>query len=143
MKLLKTLFSNATAFSFVAFLSLVTEPLSLNAQRMQQPLDRGVVAVYRSGGRSVTSSGGTGSLISWRKLAQEPEGTTYNIYKRTAGSADYTKLNDTPLKVTNYKPTSLTNNTEYAVTAISPDGVEGEKSASLFFIRRNPGPTCG
>ena len=139
MKLLKTLFSNATAFSFVAFLSLVTEPLSLNAQRMQQPLDRGVVAVYRSGGRSVTSSGGTGSLISWRKLAQEPEGTTYNIYRRAAGTTDYTKMNDTPLKVTNYKPTSLTNNTEYAVTAISPEGVEGAMSKP-FLYKTQPWP---
>ena len=140
MKLLKT-FCHATTFGFVALLSLVTEPLTLNAQRMQQPLDRGVVAVNRSGSsiRSVTSSGGTGSLISWRKLAQEPEGTTYNIYKRTAGTADYTKLNATPLKVTNYKPTSLTNNTEYAVTAISPEGVEGAISKP-FLYKTQPWP---
>ena len=103
---------------------LIFLSLTLHAQRLQQPLDRGVVAVYRSGGRSVTASGGTGSLISWRKLAQEPEGTTYNVYKRTSGTTSYTKLNSTPLKVTCYKPASLTNNTEYAVTAISPDGVE-------------------
>lgn len=110
-------------------------PLTISAQRIQQPLGRGVVVVNRSGSsiRSVTSSGGTGSLISWRKLAQEPEGTTYNVYKRAVGSSDYTKMNATPLKVTNYKPSSLANNTEYAVTAISPDGVEGAMSSPFLY----------
>ena len=107
--------------------------LSVWSQRLQQPLDRGVVAVYRSGGRSVTATGGTGYLISWRKLAQEPEGTTYNVYKRTAGATEFTKMNTTPLKVTNYKPASLTTNTEYAVAAIGPDGVEGAMSKPFLY----------
>ena len=80
-----------------AILLLVLCLLPVSAQRLHQPLDRGVVAVYRSGGRSVTSSGGTGYLISWRKLAQEPEGTTYNVYKRSSGAAEFTKMNATPL----------------------------------------------
>lgn len=102
-------------------------------QRLQQKLGRGVVAVYRSGGRNVTSEGGTNSsLISWRKLAQEPEGTTYNIYKRTAGASIWTKMNGTPLTKTNYTPSSLTNNTEYAVTAIV-NGVEGEMSQPFLY----------
>ncbi len=115
--------------------------LTVSAQRLGQPLGRGVVAVNRSGStiRSVTSSGGTGNLISWRKLAQEPEGTTYNVYRRAAGAQDYTKMNATPLKVTCYKPSALTNNTEYAVTAISPEGVEGEMSAP-FRYRTQPWP---
>lgn len=109
------------------------------AQRLQQKLGRGVVAVYRSGGRSVTSAGGTNSsLISWRKLAQEPEGTTYNVYKRAVGTEAWTKMNPTPLKVTNYTPSSLTNNTEYAVTAIV-NGVEGEKS-NPFLYKTQPWP---
>ena len=103
------------------------------AQRQQQPLKRGVVAVYRSGGRSVTSSGGTGYLISWRKLAQEPEGTTYNVYRRSAGATEFTKMNTTPVKMTNYKPSSLVNNTEYAVTAVSPEGVEGPMSSPFLY----------
>ena len=115
----------------VAILLVVLCHLSLYGQRLQQPLDRGVVAVYRSGGRSVTSSGGTGYLISWRKLAQEPEGTTYNVYRRSTNG--FTKMNATPLKVTNYKPSSLANNTEYAVTAISPDGVEGAMSKPFLY----------
>ncbi len=112
--------------------------LAIWGQRLQQPLERGVVAVNRSGSsiRSVTSTGGTGNLISWRKLAQEPEGTTYNVYRRAAGAADFTKMNGTPLKNTNYSPSSLTNNTEYAVTAITPDGVEGPMSAPFLYKTR-------
>ena len=77
----------------MAVMLLVLGHLYVCAQRLQQPLDRGVVAVYRSGGRSVTASGGTGYLVSWRKLAQEPEGTTYNVYKRSAGTSEFTKMN--------------------------------------------------
>ena len=117
----------------LAALLSVLSILSVSAQRMQQPLDRGVVAVYRSGGRSVTSTGGTGYLISWRKLAQEPEGTTYNIYKRTKGTTAFTKMNTTPLNVTNYKPVTLAPNTEYAVTAVSPEGVEGPMSKPFLY----------
>lgn len=113
----------------------------ITAQRLQQPLSRGVVAVNRSGSsiRSVTSSAGQGNLISWRKLAQEPEGTTYNVYRRSPGATDYTKLNATPLKTTNYAPSSLVANAEYAVTAITPDGVEGPKSAP-FKYKSQPYP---
>lgn len=109
-------------------------PLTMTAQRLQQKTGRGVVAVNRSGStiRSVTSAAGTGSLISWRKLAEEPEGTTYNVYKRAKGTTDYTKVNSQPLTVTCLS-TTLTSNTEYAVTAISPDGVEGEKSAPFTY----------
>ena len=117
-----------------AFAMLLCMPLQLTAQRLQQPMERGVVSVNRSGStiRSVSSTGGTGSLISWRKLAQEPEGTTYNVYKRAAGTTNYTKVNSTPLTVTCLQ-TTLTNNTEYAVTAITPDGVEGEKSRPFLY----------
>ena len=116
----------------VAVITLL--PLNLSAQRLQQPLGRGVVAVNRSGTtiRSVTSTAGTGSLISWRKLAEEPEGTTYNVYKRTNGASDYKKVNSKPLTVTCLS-TTLTNNTEYAVTAISPEGVEGDMSTPFLY----------
>ena len=118
------------------FLLLLLSLLAVGtqAQRLQQKLGRSVVAVNRSGSsiRSVTSSSGTGSLISWRKLAQEPEGTTYNVYKRTKGATEYTKINSKPLTVTCLS-TTLTNNTEYAVTAISPEGVEGEMSTPFLY----------
>ena len=108
--------------------------VGMQAQRLQQKLGRSVVAVNRSGSsiRSVTSSAGTGSLISWRKLAEEPEGTTYNVYKRTKGATDHTKINAKPLKVTCLQ-TTLTNNTEYAVTAVSPDGTEGAMSTPFLY----------
>ena len=118
----------------IALLLLSLVPAATTAQRLQQPLGRAVVAVNRSGStiRSVTSTAGQGALISWRKLAQEPEGTTYNVYKRTAGTTSYTKVNTTPLKTT-CLATTLTNNTEYAVTAISPEGVEGQMSAPFQY----------
>lgn len=112
---------------------LLALPVTATAQRLQQKTGRSVVAVNRTGGRSVTSTGGQGSLISWRKLAEEPEGTTYNVYRRAAGSSEYTKMNTTPLKKTNFTPSSLANNTEYAVTAISPDGVEGPMSSPFLY----------
>ena len=132
---MKRLLTNTITLSLLFLL-----PAAVPAQRLQQPVGRGVVAVNRSGStiRNVTSSAGQGSLISWRKLAQEPEGTTYNVYKRPAGSTAYTKVNTTPLKTTCLS-TSLTNNTEYAVTAISPDGVEGQPSAP-FLYKTQPWP---
>ena len=120
---------------FISFMlmCMMLLPQTVSAQRLQQKTGRAVVAVNRTGGRSVTSTAGQGNLISWRKLAEEPEGTTYNVYRRAAGSTEYTKMNSAPLKNTNYAPSSLTNNTEYAVTAISPDGVEGPMSAPFLY----------
>ena len=115
--------------------AIISLSSAINAQRLQQKLGRGVVAVNRSGStiRNVTSAAGTGSLISWRKLAQEPEGTTYNVYKRAKGTVDYTKINAAPLAVT-CLVTTLTNNTEYAVTAIAPNGEEGEMSTPYLYV---------
>ena len=120
----------------LAGLFLLSTPAE--AQRLQQKTGRGVVAVNRTGGRSVTSTGGQGSLISWRKLAEEPEGTTYNVYRRAAGSTNYTKVNSQPLATT-CLATTLTAGYEYAVAAISPDGVEGPVS-SPFLYKSQPWP---
>ena len=120
------------AFFLAAAMMLL--PLAMTAQRLLQPMGRGVVAVKRNG-TNRTGDGGSGALISWRKLAQEPEGTTYNVYRRTAGSESYTKMNSTPLKKTNYAPSSLSNNTEYAVSAII-NGVEGEISHPFLYKTR-------
>jgi rhamnogalacturonan endolyase len=135
---MKKFYIKITGWGMFLILFVLLSVADAQAQRLQQKLDRGVVAVYRSGGRSVTASGGTGYLISWRKLAQEPEGTTYNVYARSVGSSNFTKLNATPLKVTNYKPTSLANNTEYAVSAIV-NGQEGAISKP-FVYRTQPWP---
>lgn len=113
---------------------LLLSALSINAQRLQQPLGRGVVAVKRAGS-SRTGDGGSGALVSWRKLAQEPEGTTYNLYQRPQGAGDFTKVNPLPLRTTNYA-TTLTPNTEYAVTAII-DGKEGALSTPFLYQSRS------
>ena len=53
---------------FAAVMMLL--PVTMTAQRIQQPLGRGVVAVNNNGDVTVT----------WRRLAQEPEQATYNVY---------------------------------------------------------------
>lgn len=113
-------------------LGIASAPSALQAQRLQQQMGRGVVVATRSGGRSVTSAGGQGTLISWRKLAQEPEGTVYNIYRRPAGTTSFTKVNSQPVAQTNYELTSVSSNYEYAVAAIV-DGVEGDISKPFLY----------
>ena len=116
----------------ILFLSaLVLMHLATLAQRIIQPAGRGVVAVDRTW-NSQTRFGEAGKLISWRKLAAEPEGTTYNVYKRAYGTTSWTKMNSTPLKKTNYTPSNLSNNTEYAVTAIV-NGVESPQSTPFLY----------
>ena len=123
-----------TRREFLGLMLWTLIPVVSMAQRLQQPMGRSVVVTYRkSTERSVTSSGGNGYLVSWRKLAQEPEGTTYNLYTRTAGATDFKKVNAQPLKVTNYKPSTVASNTEWAVTAVSPEGVEGPMSNPFLY----------
>lgn len=98
------------------------------AQRIQQPLGRGVVAVKN----------GSSVFISWRKLAQEPEGTQYNVYTRTTGSTDYTKVNSTPLSVTNLSTTTskVPVGREIAVATIV-NGVEQPISEPFSFTEHS------
>ncbi len=105
----------------IILLLMALLPSCMLAQRIQQPFGRSVVAVNRDGK----------VLVTWRKLAQEPENCTYNLYKRAKGSADYTKVNAEPITKTNYS-TSITNNTELAVSVVA-NGVEGEKSAPFLY----------
>ena len=70
----------------------------VSAQRIQQTLGRGVVAAQNGGNVTVT----------WRRLAQEPENVTYNLY------VNGTKINSTPLTNTNYATT----------TGVVPVGIE-------------------
>ena len=67
----------------------------MQAQRIQQPLGRGVVAVQN--GDAIT--------LTWRKLAQEPENVEYNVYCRASGGS-YTKVNSSPLSQTNLQTTT-------------------------------------
>ena len=104
--------------------------LSASAQRIVQKAGRGVVAIDRTN-NSMTRFGTPGKLISWRKLAQEPEGTLYNVYQRTNATGSWTKIASN-LKKTNYTPSTLTNGYEYAVAAVI-NGVEGEMSKPYTF----------
>ncbi|MBR6605514.1 MAG: cellulosome protein, partial [Prevotella sp.] len=105
---------------------------SASAQRIQQPLGRGVVVSTRNSERDVTSTAGTGTLVSWRKLADEPENTIYNLYSRPVGATAYTKINTQPIPNTCYELTSAPKNTEYAVTAIV-NGIEGNTSQPFLY----------
>ncbi len=80
---------------------------SVLAQRVTDQLGRGLVAMKTD----------AGVFCSWRINAEEWDGTEYNIYR---GSI---KLNDTPLKVSNFTDVSGTTNDTYTVKAVV-NGVE-------------------
>ena len=102
------------------------------AQRIQQPLGRGVVAVYGS------SNGTAGVEITWRRLAQEPEDLKYNVYVSKTEIGDFTKINTTPLTNTNYA-TSLSKVPYGSYVAVSTvkGGIEGEKSKPFHFLQQS------
>lgn len=86
---------------------------NVNAQRLQQPLGRGVVAV--ANGQQV--------FVSWRKLAQESENITYNVY------VNGNKVNASPLKNTHYTTTTavVKPGSQVSVTLVD-NGKESEQS---------------
>jgi hypothetical protein len=95
-------------------LALSLCPLSLRAQRPTDKLDRGLVAVKTS----------NGVFTSWRIFGEEYYDVTYNLYR------DGTKLNDKPLRVSNYVDGSGTTASQYTVRAIVR-GVEQEPCAAV------------
>ncbi len=98
----------------------------IQAQRMTQRLGRGVVV----------STAGSTSLVSWRRLAQEPENATYHVYVRPSGGA-WTRLNSAPVARTCYSVSSsqVPAGSEVAVTLVSARG-ESEVSTP-FSVRSN------
>lgn len=92
------------------------------AQRIQQPLGRGVVAVHRGTERSVTN-GTEGDLVSWRRLAQEPDTTSYHVYRNGTLVAE--------THATCYVPQSLTDGTTFRVVPFI-GGKEDETTAGSF-----------
>lgn len=116
-------FQKGLAIGVIAFIPFSTTI----AQRQQQKLGRGVVAVQN--GNNVT--------VTWRRLAQEPENARYNIYKRNSGSGEFVKMNATPLRNTNYSTTvsSLPTGSEVAVAILVNEGGEyKEKEMSQPFL---------
>lgn len=77
-------------FPMLMMLGLLCVSGMTSAQRVQQKLGRGVVV----------AKNGTAATLTWRRLAQEPEDATYNIY------VNGTKLNSAPLKNTNFATTA-------------------------------------
>lgn len=98
---------------------MMAASLPIHAQRMQQELGRGVVAVQN----------GNNVLISWRKLVQEPENARYNVYCKRANGGSFTKLNQQPLSKTNFSSTttSVPKGSQLAV-AIVHNGTESALS---------------
>ena len=97
----------------LAFASSTT----VSAQRLQQKMGRGVVAVKN----------GSNATITWRRFAQEPEDAKYNVY------VNGTKLNSSPLSNTNYATQSslLPAGAKVTVTLVK-NGVEQEQSGAYI-----------
>lgn len=79
----------------------------ISAQRMTDPLDRGLVAVKTN----------SGVFVSWRVQADEYFDVTYNLYR------DGTLVNAEPLSVSNYSDANGTASSTYTVRAVV-NGVE-------------------
>ena len=95
-------------------LALVFSTAALQAQRITDKLDRGLVAVPQ----------GSGNFVSWRIFAEEYYDTEYNLYR------DGVKVNSTPMKVSNYQDASGNAGSRYQVAAVVR-GVEQEKCAEV------------
>ncbi|OYX85483.1 MAG: hypothetical protein B7Y83_04560 [Flavobacteriales bacterium 32-34-25] len=114
----------------ILFVSLAFIPISIEAQRIVQDLDRGVVAIH---------SEMTKAFVSWRLFATEPSNTGFNLY-RSSGGGTAVKLNTSVLTAgTNF--TDATANfsvsNEYFVKAVIND-VEQEASRSFLMPANTP-----
>ena len=100
MKRSKTLHFFTFALSCVFSLVLFTQ--NVFGQYQMEKLNRGVVAVRT----------GANNFVSWRFLGNEDDNVTFNLYRGA------TKVNATPLNVTNYTDNGAAANSTYAVRAI-------------------------
>jgi autotransporter-associated beta strand protein len=109
-------------------LFLIGAIIPVTAQRKMEKLDRGVVAVRNSAGNF---------FVSWRYFATEPETAQFNLYAKKIGAGGFTKLNASPLMLTNFSPTAGTvaAGTQLYVTQVL-NGVEGIPSG-IFTIPSN------
>lgn len=88
--------------SLLASLAAGSPGLAVAAGKQVERLNRGAVAIKSS----------AGVFISWRQLATDAAGTTFNVYR---GSQ---KLNSTPLNALNYTDSSGSANDSYSVRAV-------------------------
>ena len=86
----------------IVLLSILFQMVHINAQRKMENLNRGLIAVNVS----------NGVFLSWRTLGSEWYDVAYNVYRNG------TKLNSTPLSVSNYTDSDGTTSSLYTVTAI-------------------------
>ena len=89
---------------------------NVQAQRMTDKLDRGLVAV----------PSGTGSFVSWRIFGEEYYDTEYNLYR------DGQKVNDAPLSVSNYVDANGKAGSKYQVAPV----VRGQEQAKCEPVTR-------
>ena len=92
------------------------------AQRIQQPLGRGVVVAVN----------GSSATVTWRRLAQEPENATYNIY------VNGNKITATPVSNTNYatNTSKVPIGSEVTVSVVA-NGVESAQSTPYKVVSRD------
>ena len=86
-----------------------------HAQRVTDQLNRGLVAIPqgdKTGQDDRYGVSGSGIFVSWRKLATEYYDTQYNLYR------DGTKLNSTPLTVSNYQDNGGKSTSKYKVVPV-------------------------
>ncbi|MET0268178.1 MAG: rhamnogalacturonan lyase [Duganella sp.] len=88
--------------SLLASLAAGSPGLAVAAGKQVERLNRGAVAIKSS----------AGVFISWRQLATDAAGTTFNVYR---GSQ---KLNSTPLNALNYTDSSGSASDSYSVRAV-------------------------
>jgi fibronectin-binding autotransporter adhesin len=99
--------------------------MTMNAQRIVQDLDRGVVAIHSETAKA---------FVSWRLFATEPSNTGFNLYRKSGGGAAV-KLNTAVLTAgTNFTDgtANFAVSNEYFVKAVL-NGVE-QPSASRSFV---------
>ena len=88
--------------ALTAGLSATTASAEIPARHMEK-LDRGTVAIKAEGG----------ILVSWRMLADDPDGTAFNLYR------DGQKLNTQPIqKVSNFLDKTGTDSSAYTVSTV-------------------------
>lgn len=93
---------------------LVAVVLTAGAQRKTDKLDRGLIAIPN----------GSGNFVSWKILGEEYYDTEFNLYRNGV------KVNNTPLKVSNYQDNGGNASSRYQVAPVVR-GVEKEKSAEV------------
>lgn len=92
----------------------------LFSQRQMEKLNRGLIAVKTS----------NGIFLSWRILGNEYPFATFNVYR------DNIKINNEPLKVSNYLDKNGKDTSKYAVSVII-NGIESSLSPYINVLQRN------